>query len=464
MQKMSASNDSRPRRDSTECECYEGVQTYMGITENTLEEVHFERGDLLEFIVSPSNMNAAYRRVVSNGGSGGIDKVGVEALLPYLRCHKDELVSSLMDGRYRPNPVRRVEIPKDKGKMRQLGIPTVVDRTVQQSISQVLSLIYERQFSDSSFGFRPHRGCHDALRRALSYLNEGYVYCISLDLERFFDTVNHSKLIEILSRTVRDGRVVSLIHKYLNAGVMVDGCREEIFEGVPQGGPLSPLLSNVMLNELDKCLEARGHRYVRYADDCMIFCKSRRAAERVRDSITKYVECRLLLKVNRDKTVVGYAQRMKYLGYSFYKNKEGWRLSIHPKSVARIRSRLKVLTGRSNGMGYDRRKKELHSYVRGVIGYFHLADMKNRLQDMDEWLRRRIRMCLWKSWKRPKTREKRLLECGVKPYAAKQTSNFRIKYWRSAKSHVVHAALSNDWLRIDGYPCLMDYYVTMHRS
>lgn len=464
MQKMSMLSDSRPRRDSTECECYEGVQTYMGITENTLEEVHFERGDLLEFIVSPSNMNAAYRRVVSNGGSGGIDKVGVEALLPYLRCHKDELVSSLMDGRYRPNPVRRVEIPKDNGKMRQLGIPTVVDRTVQQSISQVLLPVYERQFSDSSFGFRPHRGCHDALRRALSYLNEGYVYCISLDLERFFDTVNHSKLIEILSRTVKDGRVVSLIHKYLNAGVMVDGCREETLEGVPQGGPLSPLLSNVMLNELDKCLEARGHRFVRYADDCMIFCKSMRAAERVCENITRFVECRLLLKVNREKTVVGYARGMKYLGYSFYKTKGSWRLSIHPKSVARIRSRLKVLTGRSNGMGYDRRKEELHSYIRGVIGYFRLADMKSRLQDMDEWLRRRIRTCLWKSWKLPKTRERRLLECGIKPYAAKLTANYRIKYWRTARSHVVQAALSNEWLRKDGYPCLMDYYVTMHRN
>jgi RNA-directed DNA polymerase len=298
MQKTWSQGNDCPQRDRTESEGYEGVQTYIWMTEDNVVEVPFDKAHLLEVILSPKNLNAAYKCVLSNKGCGGVDKMSCEQLLPWLRANKDTLIKSLMDGSYRPNPVRRVEIPKDNGKKRLLGIPTVVDRMVQQAINQVLTPIYEKQFSRNSFGFRPRRGCHDALKKAQSIITDGYKYVVDLDLERFFDTVSHSKLIEVLSRTIKDGRVVSLIHKYLRSGVMVNGLFVRSEEGTPQGGPLSPLLSNVMLNELDKELERRGLPFVRYADDSMIFCRSKRAAERVRESITSFIEGKLHLKVS----------------------------------------------------------------------------------------------------------------------------------------------------------------------
>ena len=269
MQKTSAYANDFPQRDRTESEVYGGVQTFVWMTEDNIVEVPFDREHLLETILSPDNLNEAYKAVVRNKGCGGIDKMSCEQLLPWLLANKDELIRSLLDGSYRPNPVRRVEIPKDNGKMRQLGIPTVVDRMVQQAINQVLTIIYEPQFSKRSFGFRPRRGCLNALREAQKIVDEGYKYVVDLDLERFFDTVSHSKLIEILSRTIKDGRVVSLIHKYLRSGVIDRGLWHASEEGTPQGGPLSPLLSNIMLNELDKELVRRGHPFVRYADDSM---------------------------------------------------------------------------------------------------------------------------------------------------------------------------------------------------
>ena len=302
----------------TASEGYAGVQTFMEIADDKLVEVQFEGNNLLELILSPHNLNAAYRQVMRNGGAGGADKMETSELLPYLKLHRGELMEKIRNGKYRPNPVRRVEIPKDNGKTRPLGIPTVVDRFVQQAISQILIPLYEPQFSDNSFGFRPHRSAHDALHRVQEYADRGYRYSIGLDLEKFFDRVNHSKLIEVLSRTVKDGRVVSLIHKYLNAGVVVSHKYEETNEGVPQGGPLSPILSNILLNELDKELERRGHPFVRYADDCMILVKSLRATERVRDSISEFIEKKLFLKVNKEKTEVGSIVGKKYLGYTFY--------------------------------------------------------------------------------------------------------------------------------------------------
>ena len=295
----------------------------MEITEGELITVQIDEKHLLEYILSPYNMNRAYRKVVSNGGSGGVDSMELKELLPYLKLHKDDLKSSILNGKYKPQPVRRVEIPKDNGKTRQLGIPTLVGRVIQQSISQVLIPMYERQFSDGSFGFRPNRSAHDALRKAQSIINSGYEYAVGIDLERFFDTVNQSYLIELLSHTIKDGRVISLIHRYLYAGVMVNGVYQPTTEGTPQGGPLSPLLSNIVLNEMDKELESRGHPFVRYADDSLIFCKSKRGAERVCESLTRFIEKKLHLKVNREKTEVGYVRGMKFLGYSFYKTGEG---------------------------------------------------------------------------------------------------------------------------------------------
>ena len=268
----------------TASEGYSGVQTFMEIADDKLVEVQLEGNNLMELILSPHNLNAAYRQVMRNGGAGGADKMETSELLPYLKLHRDELIGKLRDGKYRPNPVRRVEIPKDNGKTRPLGIPTVVDRLVQQAVSQVLIPLYEPQFSDNSFGFRPHRSAQDALHRVQEYADQGYRYCIGLDLEKFFDRVNY----------------------------------EETTEGVPQGGPLSPILSNILLNELDKELERRGHPFVRYADDCMILVKSLRATERVRDSISEFIEKKLFLKVNKDKTEVGSIVGKKYLGYTFY--------------------------------------------------------------------------------------------------------------------------------------------------
>lgn len=316
MQKIEEMNC--PRRNRTASEEHGGVQTFMEIKDDELVEVQLERDNLLELILSAHNLNAAYRQVMRNGGAGGVDEMETSELLPYLKLHGAELLEKLRKGKYRPNAVRRVEIPKDNGKTRPLGIPTVVDRFVQQAISQILIPLYEPQFSDNSFGFRPHRSAHDALHRLQEYADQGYRYCIGLDLEKFFDRVNHSKLIEVLSRTVKDGRVVSLVHKYLNAGVVVSHKYEGTNEGVPQGGPLSPILSNILLNELDKELERRGHPFVRYADDCMILVKSLRATERVRDSISAYIEKKLFLKVNKEKTEVGSIVGKKYLGYTFY--------------------------------------------------------------------------------------------------------------------------------------------------
>ena len=317
-EEMQKTHESCPQKDSAEHESYEGAQTLIGMVGDDLVEVQLTSDRMLEYILTPDNLNRAYRQVKANKGSGGIDKMDVEQLLPYLRRHKVEIVESLLGGKYRPNPVRRVEIPKDGGKTRQLGIPTVVDRVIQQSIAQVLSLVYEPKFSDGSYGFRPGRSAHQALHRAQEIIDRGYRYCIDLDLEKFFDTVNQSKLIQLLSDTVKDGRVVSLVHKYLRAGVMVSHKFEATEQGVPQGGPLSPILSNIMLNELDQELERRGLPFVRYADDCIIFCKSPRAAERVCESISRYIEKKLFLKVNREKTHVGRVNGQKYLGYSFY--------------------------------------------------------------------------------------------------------------------------------------------------
>ena len=310
--------ESCPRNDSAERKSYVGAQTLIGMVGDDLVEVQLTTDRMLEYILTPVNLNRAYKHVKANRGSGGIDGMDVEQLLPYLRGHKDEIVESLLGGKYRPTPVRRVEIPKEGGKTRQLGIPTVVDRVIQQAIAQVLSKVYEPSFSDGSYGFRPGRSAHQALRRAQQIIDDGHGYCIALDLERFFDMVSQSKLVQLLSDTIKDGRVVSLIHKYLRAGMMVGQRFEPTERGVPQGGPLSPMLSNIMLNELDRELERRGLPFVRYADDCIIFCRSPRAAERVCESISRYIERKLFLKVNREKTHVGSVNGQKFLGYTFY--------------------------------------------------------------------------------------------------------------------------------------------------
>jgi RNA-directed DNA polymerase len=447
-----------PQKDRTGSEGYVGGQTYMGITENNLTNNHLVEYGLLEFIVSPANLNAAYLQVKRNKGAGGVDKMEVESLQDYLITHKEELVTSIQRGKYRPNPVRRVEIPKENGSKRQLGIPTVVDRVIQQAISQVLTPIYEREFSNHSYGFRPKRNAHQALRQCQKYITQGYSYAVDIDLEKFFDKVNHSKLIEVLSRKIDDGRVISLIHKYLNAGVIIRHKFEPSEQGVPQGGPLSPLLSNIMLNELDKELESRGHKFVRYADDMIILCRSRRSAQRTLESISRFIESKLFLRVNRDKSKVCHIREIKFLGYSFYKYKGEGRLRIHPKSVEKMKAKIKKLTSRSNGWGNERRKVAIKQYITGWVQYFKLADMNNLLIKVDEWYRRRLRMVIWKQWKRIKTRLTNLKKLGVKKSKAWEWANTRKGYWRIAGSYILSTAITNDRLREAGYVFLSDYY------
>jgi len=394
-----------------------------------------------------------------NKGAGGVDRMDVGSMKDYLVRGKEELIRSIERGKYRPNPVRRVEIPKENGKSRGLGIPTVVDRVIRQSIAQQLSLLYEPEFSAWSFGFRPKRSAHQALCKCRDYITEGYVYAVDIDLESFFNTVNHSKLTEVLSRKVKDGRVISLIHKYLNAGVMNEGKYEETTEGVPQGGPLSPVLSNILLNELDKELERRGHKYVRYADDMVIFCRSLRSAERTMQNIIPFIEGKLFLKVNRDKSQVAHVRGIKFLGYSFYIAKGEGRLRIHPKSVARMKARIKELTSRSNGWGNDRRKEALSQYIKGWVQYFKLADMKKLLIKVDEWYRRRLRMVIWKQWKRIKTKIANLVKLGVKKQKAYEWANTRKGYWHIAGSYILATTITTERLRLAGYVFLSDHFI-----
>jgi len=429
------------------------------IAENNLIDSHLEEKGLLEKIVSKDNMNKAFKKVKSNKGASGIDGMEVTELKLHLEIHGTTLVEQILCGKYKPQAVRRVEIPKEeKGKIRKLGIPTVVDRVIQQAIAQILTPIFEEQFSDNSFGFRPKRSAHDAMNRCKENINEGYKYVVDMDLEKYFDTVNHSKLIEVLSRTIKDGRVISLIHKYLRAGVVVNHTFKATGVGTPQGGPLSPLLSNIMLNELDKELESRGHRFVRYADDLMIFCKSRKAARRTLASIQPFIEKKLFLKINEDKTVVSHARNVKFLGFTFYIYRKEARLRIHPKAINKMRKRIKALTSRSNGWGNDRRRQELKSYVIGWVNYFKIADIKTLLKRTDEWFRRRLRMIYWKQWKKVKTKFRYLKYLGIEKSKAWEYANTRKGYWRISNSPILNRSLSNQKLKDIGYILFFDYY------
>lgn len=420
--------------------------------------------ELLEKILDDNNLFRAYKQVYKNKGTSGIDKVTVEELGFYMYQHKEEIKEQIRNLKYRPRPVRRVEIPKENGKMRKLGIPTVVDRLIQQAMVQVLSPIFEQQFSDSSYGFRPNRSCEMAIIKVLEYFNDGYEWIVDIDLQAFFDNVNQDKLIGIIRRTIKDGRVVSLIRKYLVSGVMINGVCQPTKMGTPQGGNLSPLLSNIMLNELDKELEKRGLRFVRYADDCLIMVKSEKAANRVMQTITSYIENKLGLIVNVEKSKVARPNEIKYLGFGFYNKKGTWRPKPHLKSVQKFMKKLKDITSRSNAMSIDEKITKLNQVIRGWINYFRIADMKTLMTRIGEHLRHRLRMCIWKYWKKPMTKYKALKSLGISEYNAHMVSNTRRGYYWVASTVVLHMAISNKRLKEKGLVFPLDHYLTVHTA
>lgn len=400
---------------SAEQKEYAEVSAHQRIAENNDIITDFQTGNLMEQILHKDNLNKAYKKVKSNKGAGGVDGMSVDELLGFLKDNQEQLIQQIKDGKYKPNPVRRVEIPKEtKGEVRKLGVPTVVDRVFQQAITQVLSPIYEKQFSENSFGFRPNRGAHDALKQCQTNVN---------------------------------------------AGVISRGMFEKTEIGMPQGGPLSPLLSNIMLNELDKELTRRGHRFVRYADDCMIFCKSRKSAERTLNNIVPYIEGKLFLKVNRTKTCVAHISKVKYLGYSFYRHKGTCRFRVHPKSIIKMKNRIRELTDRHNGWGNEYRALKLTQFIRGWVNYFGMADMKSLLQNNDKWLRHRIRAVYWKQWKKTKTKYRKLKELGMNEDFIQWHANMRQGIWNCSNNRLVQFALNNEKLREWGYPTFTEFYL-----
>jgi RNA-directed DNA polymerase len=417
---------------------------------------------LLEKILDRDNLNTAYKRVKSNKGSHGVDGMKVDELLPFLERNGGRIVQELLGGTYRPVPVRRVEIPKPDGGVRFLGIPTVLDRWVQQAITQILSPIFEEGFSDNSYGFRPGRSARQAVEAAKRHIEDGYKWTVDLDLEKFFDRVNHDKLMSLVAGKVQDKRVLKLIRLYLESGVMMNGIKVDAEEGVPQGGPLSPLLSNIMLDCLDKELERRGHKFCRYADDCNIYVKSRRAGERVMVSITTYLEETLKLKVNREKSAVDKPVRRKFLGFSFYYRKGGVGIRVHEKPIRRLTQKVKEITARSNAMSMEQRVVKLNESTTGWVNYYGVADMKKKVSELDEWIRRRLRMCYWKQWKKIGAKHDNLVKLGVDNNKAWEFANTRKSYWRISNSPVLATTLTNRYFEKLGFQSLTKRYSLVH--
>ncbi|RQW07708.1 group II intron reverse transcriptase/maturase [Paenibacillus rhizophilus] len=416
---------------------------------------------MLEQLLSRENLLQALKRVESNKGSHGVDGMSVKSLREHIVQNWQSLRQAIEEGTYEPSPVRRVEIPKPNGGgVRKLGIPTVTDRMLQQAIAQVLTPLFDPQFSEHSYGFRPQRRGHDAVRKARAFMKEGYRFVVDLDLEKFFDLVNHDRLMMKISEKVKDKKVLLLIRKYLQSGVMENGLVKPTLEGAPQGGPLSPLLSNIVLDELDKELERRGHHFVRYADDCNIYVKTPRAGERVKASVTRFIETRLKLKVNQAKSAVDRPWRRKFLGFSFSVDKEP-KVRIAKQSLQKAKVRIREITSRKKPMRMEERIKELNQYLMGWHGYFSLADTPSVFQNMDKWVRRRLRMCLWKQWKNPRTKVKRLLSLGMPKDKAYEWGNTRKGYWRVAGSPILQRALNNQYWESIGLKSLSDIYISL---
>jgi group II intron reverse transcriptase/maturase len=416
-----------------------------------------------EAVFERENLQTALKRVESNQGAAGVDGMEVSELRGYLKEHWLEVREALERGTYRPSPVRRVEIPKPDGGVRQLGIPTVLDRLIQQAIAQVLTPLFEAVFSEHSYGFRPGRSAHQAVQQAQAYIREGYDWVVDIDLEKFFDRVNHDMLMARVVRVVKDKRVLKLIRAYLNSGVMVNGVVMETEEGTPQGGPLSPLLSNIMLDDLDKELEKRGHKFVRYADDCNIYVKTQRAGERVLEGVKQLLEKKLKLKVNPKKSKVEKATKAKFLGFSFFKCKGELLIRIAKRTKERFMEKIRYLTKRTRTGKLEDIVQDVNRYTRGWMGYYRLAATPSMYEQLDEWTRRRLRQLLWKRWKRGTTRYRELARLGV-PNERAALGAIGTSPWRMAHSPVVHEALSNAFWRSSGLEGLLPRYNQLRYS
>ena len=414
---------------------------------------------LIDEVLSKDNLNQAYLQVTRNKGASGIDDMTCEEVKDYLKVHGNELISQIKSREYKPLPVRRVEIPKPNGGVRKLGIPTVIDRIIQQALVQKLTPIFEPTFSEYSYGFRPNRRCQNAIDRALELLNQGYERIIDLDLEKFFDNVPQDKLIRLVDNMVNDSDITALIHKYLKAGVLINGEFEETTVGTPQGGNLSPLLSNIYLNELDKELERRGLHFARYADDCVIFVKTKFSAERVMRNIVTFIETKLKLKVNAEKTHITRPTKLKYLGFSFTKQKDTWEARPHQESFKKLFLKLKKLIKRSWSVDLTYRIKKINEVLRGWINYYRQSFMKVKITKIGEWLRNAIRVVIWKQWKVPSKQIPSLVKLGINEEEAKGLTFCRRGYQYIAHSCVVHRAISNSRLKRRGLLDPLEYYL-----
>ena len=414
--------------------------------------------EMLEKILSDDNIKLAYKRVYANKGAGGVDGVTIQELEEYMKKYWNGIKKEIRERKYKPQPVLRVEIPKPNGGIRKLGIPTVIDRVIEQAITQVLTPIFEPIFNENSYGFRPNRRCEQAVVKLLEYFNEGYLWIVDIDLEKFFDNVPQDKLMSYVGRVIHDGDTESLIRKYLKAGVMNKGTYEETNIGTPQGGNLSPLLSNIMLNELDKELESRGQRFTRYADEVVIVVKSKAAATRVMYSITEWIERKLGLKVNATKSKISRPSNLKYLGFGFCKIKDEWKARPHESSVEKFKRKLKALCKRSWSIDLTYRIKKINEVTRGWINYFKIGMMKSKLSKIDEHMRTMIRVIIWKQWKTAKKREWGLLKLGVERWIAHKVANWGDHYQFVATKSVLARAISKEILTKRGLISILDYY------
>ena len=400
---------------------------------------------LIYLITDRDNLNEAFKKVRRNKGAAGVDAKDIEATRQYLKENKEKITRQIQTGQYTPQSVRRVEIPKGNGDTRKLGIPTVTDRVIQQAVVQILTPIIDPIFSDYSYGFRPNKSAHQAIAQAQSYMDEGYRFVVDMDLEKFFDRVQHDKLMSLVAGYIKDKPTLKLIRKFLNAGTMANGVVVHSQEGTPQGGPLSPLLSNILLHELDKELEKRGHRFVRYADDCNIYVKSLKAGERVKLGMTTFIEKKLKLKVNEEKSAVGKPKARIFLGVSFYRNKQQTRIYVPKKSKQKLEDKIRYLTNRNRSIRMNERIKYLNYLIQGWGNYFKVGDVDKYAKKIDAHIRRRLRACRWKEWKKTTTKYRNLKKLGIRPNDAYRMANTRKGYWRSSNNPIINRALNNKY-------------------